>query len=71
MRYSIDGVDENSNTTVLHESDGHDAAVRWARGYVRHGDHGGWNQIQLVDLEAHASACILRVWSPGEGEREG
>jgi len=71
VRCSVDGVDENGDTTVLHESDSINDAARWARGYVRHGDYGGWAQIQLVDLGAPAGGCILRTWTPDEEEREG
>jgi len=71
MRYQVQGIDERGSVTVLHDCDGRDDALRWARGYVRGGGYGGWPQIHLVDTTAPATHRLLRAWDPGDGEHEG
>ena len=65
INYQILGYDGLSGeTVVLHECDTCAEGILWGRGYLRHGDFGGWSEIILLE----GKNTLRAVWDQFEGE---
>lgn len=58
MKYTILGFDAQGDYTPLQEADTEHEARSWVEGYTRHGDWGGYSNLNIYD-KAHVCVAIF------------
>lgn len=58
---------KTNDEVLLHSADTSSEAVRWAKGYTKQGDMGGWDKINVVeftqvDVDQFADVVIWSCW---------
>lgn len=69
--YSVIGCDRKLDDEVsLYDTDSAETAIRWAKGYTKQGDMGGWDMIKVVaydqvDVDWNGDPVIeqITIWS--------
>lgn len=66
--FIVEGVDgDDGSRTLLQECDTSGEAREWLRGYVRDGNAGNWDIIEIYDIRGDDAERIA-VWTREEGE---
>lgn len=68
MQYHVYGhCYKTDDTCLLHSAWTETEAVRWAKGYTKHGDMGGWSKIYVsrleeVDIDEFRDVVLWSCW---------
>lgn len=54
--------------TVLYSEDSSNGCVMWADRYVRHGDFGGWDYLELWEWSVDGDDALISRLTPPTGE---